>query len=79
MKLAFDWSILGAVADGKEVMEATFEDVSGCAEVLVILKEEGPGVLDTFIVHHLLLLLNSKSSPRKSSIGSVHHNKKYKL
>ncbi len=53
MKLAFDWTILGAVADGKEVVEARFEDVSGCAVVLVILKEEGPGVLDTFIVPSL--------------------------
>ncbi len=53
MKLAFVWTILGAVADGKEVMEATFDDVSGCAVVLVIPKEEGPRVLDTFIIPSL--------------------------
>lgn len=53
MKLAFDWTILGAVADGKGGVEATFEDVTGCAVVLVILKEEGPEVLDTFIVPSL--------------------------
>lgn len=50
MKLAFDWTILGADVDGKGGMEATFEDVTGCAVVLVILKEEDPEVLDTFIV-----------------------------
>ena len=52
MKLAFDWTILGAVVDGKGGMEATFEDVTCCAAVLVILKE-GPEVLDTFVVPSL--------------------------
>lgn len=52
VKLAFDWIILGAAADGKEGVETKFGDVTGCAVVLVIL-EEGPGVLDTFIVPSL--------------------------
>lgn len=53
MKLAFDWIILGVVVDGKGGMEATFEEVTCCAAVLVILKEEGPEVLDTFVVPSL--------------------------
>lgn len=53
MKLAFDWTILRAVADDKVGVEATFGDLTGCAVVLVILKEESPEVLDTFIVPSL--------------------------
>lgn len=50
MYVKFDWTILGAVVDGKGGLEATFDDVTSCAVVLMILNEEGPEVPDTFIV-----------------------------